>query len=802
MRRALALFLFFMCAPAMVCADAGVLIPRGKSQPDPAILSLEEMHITVQIEDGDARVFVTEIFANHTSAIEEGDYVFALPSLATVSDFAVWDGPVRIPAVILERKRAGEIYNELKQQAIDPSLLQMGERGAEEAKRSAVFSARIVPIPPFGTKRLEFEYHERIPVENLKSYFVIPLHPDAYQAQMARHFRIDFDFHSALDVANFQATAKTFPLTYEENGPHLVKAHFEGDNINLAEDFVTTYEASPAAGDTAEILTYRNPAPSQPSPIETAPIRNASPPGFFEVEALLSSGSEANTLQGTAASPPLASVTPTQPKTMIILFDVSLSMQWEKLERSYEALETLLHSLKPQDNFNLILFNSSTRDFQSQPVPADGTHVQKALDFVRASKLRGGTNVETALDAGLQQCAEEARTENYLFLISDGGATRGPVQNRTIAARYAGAWKKLPDAERPRTFVFGVGDDANVPLLQLLAQNGGVFEQVLSTEPMEFKLSAFLAKIGRAPIANLRMGPGANTETEMVYPLEDTVYSGSVADWVGQYRLPQKAVKFTVSGERDGKAFEISRTADLPSESLTHPQLPRLWARARVDALLAKIEQEGEDEASIEEIIQLAREYKFVTPYTSFLAAPRALLRPRVIRPGDPVLRVKTNGAFASVVALFPFGLIQPLRYLADEDVWQTRFYVPDDMRDGTYPVRLVLRDTLGNVYREAKTFVILSKPPVIRIRLARATLRRGETLALKVSASPNTRRLVARLDGAAPVELRWDSRAGANTGELVVPEQEIPGVYKLTVTGEDIAHNIGSQAVQVEVLP
>lgn len=802
MRRALALFLFFLCAPVMVRADAGVLIPRGKSQPDPAILSLEEMHITVQVEDGDARVFVTEIFANHTSAIEEGDYVFALPSLATVSDFAVWDGPVRIPAVILERKRAGEIYNELKQQAVDPGLLQMGERGAEEAKRSAVFNARIVPIPPFGTKRLEFEYHERIPVENLKSYFAIPLHPDAYQAQMARHFRIDFEFHSVLDVANFQATAKTFPLTYEENSPHLVKAHFEGDNINLAEDFVTTYEASPSAGDTAEILTYRNPTPSQPSPVETAPIRNASPPGFFEVEALLSSGSEANTLQGTTASPLLASGTPTRPKTMIILFDVSLSMQWEKLERSYEALETLLHSLKPQDNFDLTLFNSGAHDFQPQPVAGDGTHVQQALDFVRASKLRGGTNVEAALDAGLQQCAREGRTENYLFLISDGGATRGPVQNRTIAARYAGAWKKLPDAERPRTFVFGVGDDANVPLLQLLAQNSGVFEQVLSTEPMEFKLSAFLAKIGRAPVANLRMRPGANAGTEMVYPLEDTVYSGSVADWVGQYRLPQKAVKFTVSGERDGKAFEISRTADLPSESLTHPQLPRLWARARVDALLAKIEQEGEDEASIQEIIQLAREYKFVTPYTSFLAAPRALLRPRVIRPGDPVLRVKTSGAFASVVALFPFGLIQPLRYLADEDVWQTRFYVPEDMQDGTYPVRLILRDTSGNVYREAKTFVILSKPPVIHIRLARTTLRRGETLALKVSASPTTRRLVARLDGAAPVELHWDPRAGANTGELIVPEQEIPGVYQLTVTGEDIAHNTGSQAVQVEVVP
>ena len=143
----------------LLFADAGMLIPRDKQQPDPAILSLEEMEITVRIDNGDARVFVRQVFANHTGGIQEGNYIFALPSQATISDFATWDGPTRIPAVILERKRAEEIYNQLKQQAVDPGLLQMGERGAEEAKRTSVFSARIVPIPAFGTKRLEIEYH-------------------------------------------------------------------------------------------------------------------------------------------------------------------------------------------------------------------------------------------------------------------------------------------------------------------------------------------------------------------------------------------------------------------------------------------------------------------------------------------------------------------------------------------------------------------------------------------------------------------------------------------------------------------
>jgi Ca-activated chloride channel family protein len=795
MRKVPGVLLVLLLLPTLLCADGGVLIPRDKAQPDPSILSLEEMEITVRIDNGDVRVFVRQIFANHTGGIQEGNYVFALPSRATVSDFAVWDGPTRIPAVILERKRAEEIYNQLKQQSIDPGLLQMGERGAEEAKRSAIFSARIVPIPAFGTKRLEFEYHEAIPVENQKSYFAIPLRPDAYQAQAARFFRINFELHSSLAIASFQNPAKAFPLTLEQNTPHLVKGHFEGQNTNLTEDFVATYVLDRSANDTAQVLAYRNPDRGQPSPTETAPVRRRNEPGFFEVEALLGQPQVASAAQGVSAGSKAA-------KTVIVLFDVSLSMQWEKLERSYQAFETLLRTLKAPDNFNLVLFNSQIQSFQPTPVSADAGGIQRAIDFVKASRLRGGTDLQRALDAGLQQCAAASGGNTYLILLSDGGSTRGPVQNGRIAAWYAGAWKKLPEAQRPRTFLLAVGDDANLPLLKMLARQDGVLEQVLSTEPLDFKLNSFLSKIGQTPVAQLRLDTPQDAGVAMVYPLQDSAYSGSVAAWVGQYQQPGKDAAFVVRGLREGAPFEISAKADLPARASDHPQLPRLWARARVDALLEKIQREGEDQATIDEIIRLARQYKFVTPYTSFLAVPRALLRPRVIRPGDPVLRVKTDESIVSVVALFPFGLVQKLRHLSGEDVWQTRFYAPSDMQDGTYTVRLVLRDQAGNTYREAKTFVIASKPPVIQIKLDRRRVRRGEVLNLNVAASATTRMLTARLEGAAPVGLHWDARAGSSTGQLTIPEQAVLGTYKMVVTGEDIAHNIGTQEVELEIVP
>jgi Ca-activated chloride channel family protein len=792
--RAISMLLLSL-TPVSLLADGGVLIPHDKSQPDPSILSLEEMEITVQIDNGDARVFVRQIFANHIRIIEEGNYIFALPSRATVSDFAVWDGPTRIPAVILERKRAEEIYNQLKQQSIDPGLLQMGERGAEEAKRGALFSVRITPIPAFGTKRLEFEYHETIPVENLKSYFAIPLRPEAYQAQVAKHFRINFELRSALAVNNFQAAAKAYPLKIEEQNAHLIRGSFEGENTNLSDDFVATFNLDKANEDSMAVITHRIPTSGQPSPTEKAPVHSTNEPGFFAAEALLGRG------VSNAASSGVAGAIGDAPKSLVILFDTSLSMQWEKLERSYQTLETLLRSLKPADKFNLILFNSEMQIFQPAQVAADGAKVQSALDFVRASRLRGGTDLQHALQTALQQCSSSSGSP-YLVLLSDGGATQGIIRNGKLAAWYETEWKRLPESGRPKTYIFGVGDDANLPLFKLLAREDGVLENVLSTEPIEFKLNSFLSKIGRSPIGQLDLKVSPDAAVDLVYPLQDSAFSESMATWVGRYQKSQPDVEFAIHGVRGGEPFSISKKAGLPQASANHPQLPRLWARARVDALLEKIERDGEDQASIEEIIRLAREYKFVTPYTSFLAAPRALLRPRVIRPGDPVIRVQAHPSIISVVALFPFGLTQSLRYLPEEDIWQTRFFAPTDLQDGTYNLKLILRDRAGRVYKENKTFVIASKSPEVHIDLTKKRYHVGETVQLRVSASQNTRTLVARVEGVAPTGLHWDAKSGSNTGQLQIPEQMIPGTYKLTVTAEDIAHNMGTQGVDIEIVP
>jgi Ca-activated chloride channel family protein len=277
------------------------------------------------------------------------------------------------------------------------------------------------------------------------------------------------------------------------------------------------------------------------------------------------------------------------------------------------------------------------------------------------------------------------------------------------------------------------------------------------------------------------------------------VFDGSDAVFYARYKKPGAATA-TVRGQAGGRAVEENLPVVLPERDATRPWVARGWARLRIDDLLDKIAVDGEKEAWVKEVIALAKEFHFVTPYTSFIAAPRALLRPRIIKPGDPVLRVKAPPDVVRVAAIFPFGLTRALRYLPSEDVWEMRFLAPVWMRDGTYRVQLVLTDREGGKASEEKTFVIDSRPPEVTARVSSRSVRAGERVDLEVQADADTRRIAARLDDGPAVEVTWSPERKRSIGALVVPRDTPTGAHRVVITAEDMAHNVSSTQVALDV--
>jgi Ca-activated chloride channel family protein len=390
------------------------------------------------------------------------------------------------------------------------------------------------------------------------------------------------------------------------------------------------------------------------------------------------------------------------------------------------------------------------------------------------------------------------KKERAIVMITDGNTTLATRRIKAVVERFQRANDAGP---RARLYVFGIGSDTNIRLLGELARaSRGFFDWSRETDDLSFKLKSFVSKIGRDPIDALKLENPDAQNFYHVYPdYEAATYDGARIGFVGRYRRAGAAA-LTVSGNAQGRAVRLTEQVQLPERDDQHPHIPRMWARARVDALLRQIALEGETKEAVDEIIALSKKYKFVTPYTSFLAAPRSLLRPRVIRPGDPVLKVRADRSITEVTAVFPFGLTKRLEYLKEEDVWETRFIAPREMQDGVYYCRLILLDRQGRAYQEEKSFVIDSRPPVLRPSLSKNMARAGEEVSITVRADRDTRRIAARIFGALPVPVVWDANEKASVGRLRIPAGLPSGTYTIQVTAEDFAHNSSVAEVTIEI--
>ncbi len=768
-------------------AQSGVLIPVTlKNEPDPSVLSLPVMKVDVRIDNQHAQVRVLQIFNNHTPQILEGKYLFALPLQGSLADFAVWDGDLRLPGVILEKRRANQLYSEIKAQVTDPGLLQQDD----EHGGNTAFSAKVFPIPAYGTKRVELEYTEMLPVENLASRFSFPLKPSFGPAQRVGELHLNIQILSDTSLSPLELYSSAYPLQATKTEANALAYEFHGRNVELKEDLAFSYKLNVPQSALAWIA-HRAPERISAYDLRDPALAVRNPDGYFEARAIFNEG-----LNAAAQAQPVA------PRNVLLLLDTSLSMHGEKLARAVEALDFTLHSLQPQDQFNLVLFNDQVTPLAPAPVPATAANVERALTFVKSALLSGGTDLNQALLKAVELAAAFPAGEHSIVLISDANPTRRTINFKRITQ----AFDQANDADRtPKTrlFALALGENANRDLLaELTRKCRGYVAQARETEDILPQMRILFARLGRPSLDSLQLVTTEPANFYHVYPNRELhSFDGASFAFVGRYKKPAREVAVSVQGQSGTQRLNLARRVALPELEPAHEHLPRVWARARVDALLYEMNVNGEREDYISEIIRLSQKYKFVTPYTAFLAAPRSLLRPRVIQPGDPVIRVKTDPTIKEVFAVLPFGETLPLKFLPAEGVWETRFLAPTWMPDGSYRCRLLLTDRQGRGYQEEKSFVVDSHPPKLAARVQTQTVRGGEELFLRVTADRDTMRLVARMYGAPPVELVWSEKEKANIGKLRVPAGLAAGQYLVTVSAEDFAHNQASTEVPVTVI-
>jgi len=549
----------------------------------PRSLPIKSIKIDTKISSQVATTHVEQIFRNDTDVTLEGTYLFPIPEAASITEFAIWDGDRRLVGEVRSREEARRIYDEIVRRQRDPGLLEYAGKD--------LFQASIFPIPPHSDKKLELTYSQVLRAESGTVAYRYPLGMGRQSTQIGTvSGRIELDGKEPLR----NIYSPTHAVEVKRNGDRRSVVTFESNN-NEPQDFQLFYGLS-REDFGVTLLTHREPGKD----------------GYYLL--MISPKDEWSEQEYTA-------------KDIVFVLDTSGSMaEAGKMEKARAALLYGIRILRPQDRFNVVSFAGEERLMETRMITADEAGRKRGEEFAQSLRPVGGTNINEALLAAMQQF-ETGNRPKILIFMTDGLPTVG-VTNATQIVDNARA-AKVPGM---RLFTFGVGYDVNTALLdKLAAENGGVADYVEPKEDLEVKVSNFFAKVNYPVLTDLKLDM-AGVQTDLVYPgaLPD-LFRGSQLILIGRYRNPidMDYVRLQLSGSANGgnKNFMYNNLR-FPMREDANDFLPRLWATRRVGWLMEQVRTNGEQQELRDEIVDLGTRYGIVTPYTSYLALePNATAR-------------------------------------------------------------------------------------------------------------------------------------------------------------------------------
>jgi Ca-activated chloride channel family protein len=525
----------------------------------------------VTIDNQVATTRVDQTFRNDSQWALEGTYIFPLPENAAISDFAMWINGQRVEGQLYTKEEARRIYDDIVRRRLDPALLEYIGRD--------LFQASIFPIDPGDTRRVEIEYSQILPVDNGLVHYLYPLSTERFSARPLEDVSVTVNIKSQDPLKAIYSPSH--PVSISREGSFGATVGWEAANVKPNTDFSLYYSLSPDDIG-VNLLSYKA----------------LDEDGFFVL--LVAPNVEAQQVVD---------------KDVILVLDVSGSMEGEKMEQARNALLYVLDHLNQGDRFNIIAFSTGVRSFSTKPEPLSA--LPEGRRFAAGLRPEGSTDINRALLEAISG-ADQERPTTIIFL-TDGLPTSGEVETPNILANVDQA-----AGSNLRIFPFGVGDDVDTVLLDTLAQEQrGVSAYVRPSERVDEKVGSFYAKVGTPVLADLSLDvTGVTLEETYPYPLPD-LFAGTQLVLTGRYRQGGPAT-ITLTGQVNGQK-RIFRFEDLTLASGPGPNnrstefIPRLWATRKVGYLLNQIRLHGENRETIDEIVNLSVRYGIITPYTSFL---------------------------------------------------------------------------------------------------------------------------------------------------------------------------------------
>lgn len=549
-------------------AAVGILAGRQLNERGVARLPLPVRghEVTVAVQGDMATTNVVQTFFNARSDMLEAEYTIRLPEDSIVSGFAVDLGNGFNEAVINAwGTTSGYDLSWADEDTLSSALSYDGP---------GRLRARLYPVSPGATVRVRLSYTEWLDRRGDMRTYVYPMGSGG-EPPLLGEFTLEVDLTSA----SSRAVRAGMGAQVESNRVVLRRSDFR-PRTDFYLDLIDDESQADREG---AAMAYVVDAPTEET--SERPAEGTERYVLFDIPT--PTGEEQET------EPPLE---------LVLLVDVSGATDPEDLELARAAVEAILRQLTPTDRVALLMSDVTAHppEGAEAELRAVGQSEREAiLESLSRAELGGATDLGRSLrDAAT---LVSGRPRGAVLYLGDAIPTTGALD--ATALRAALSTITAP----PRFFALGIGDGANMRLLQsLFGEQATVVRE--RTEASRAVMET-LAEAARPTLRGVAVQLGATVER--VYPRPPiTLSAGANLRLVGRL-LGDLPEEIRLSGHVDGQ--QVESTYQVQQGNVTDQgDIRRRWAVARLGELI-------DNDSGREALVELGVRFDIVTPWTSLV---------------------------------------------------------------------------------------------------------------------------------------------------------------------------------------
>lgn len=626
MKRIIITILILLAAPALFAAGTLTAVTSGN-----APIQIKEHVVNVVIDNGFARTEVLQTFFNPNDKDLEAVYSFPVPASASLAEVTIQNRERTLNGEVIAAEEAKKVYADERAAGNDAGL---GECSCTKKKDEVEYNSYKFSVSPVRAKsetKIRFVYYQPLTIDSGMGRYVYPLQEGGTEEAaknfwtrnptVEQHFAINVELRSGWPVDEVRMPgADDAKVTKLADGHY--KVAVDRAATSLDHDVVFYYRLAENLPGRVELMTYK-PKADQPGTfmLTVTPGEDLAPIGEPSAASKASAMtySESVTVNATAGA------------DYVFVLDVSGSME-SKLPTLARGVQQALTHFRNGDRFRIFVFSGRARELTNGFVNANPQSVAEWSANVQSLRTEGGTNVYAGLEAGLH--AVEADRATSILMVTDGVTNEGIVDPK----EFYSLLKKYD----VRVFGFLMGNNANWPLMRLIAEtSGGFYDAVSNDGDIVGAILLAKSKIVSEAMHDAKLTIDGVKTFDRTDDVIGKIYRGQQLVIFGRYDKGGPA-NVTLAAKMTGPDATYTTRFDFPDVSTDYPELERMWAMAGIERVVMK-ETAGfasPDDAK-KSIRDLGIKYQLVTDYTSMI----------VLSDGDFVKRgiERTNAARIAV---------------------------------------------------------------------------------------------------------------------------------------------------------